>query len=183
MNRRRAAFAVAAALVTAGCGADGRAGAAGTANGADRAFVAMMVPHHESAVTMAGIAQHRGESVFVTELAGEVMEAHTKELVILRREDASLAAAGVDIGRGARSERPAIDQDATELSTVERFDPAFIKLMISHRQRASEIAGEELEDGGDPELKGLAQSIVERHQSEIERMRGMLASIESDATP
>jgi uncharacterized protein (DUF305 family) len=44
----------------------------------DRAFVAAMIPHHESAVEMAEIAQ-RGESEFVKRLAGDIIRTQNAE--------------------------------------------------------------------------------------------------------
>ncbi|MBA3746992.1 MAG: DUF305 domain-containing protein, partial [Solirubrobacterales bacterium] len=54
----------AGALTVAGCGddssSDTAAGAAG--NAVDRAFIADMVPHHQSAVTMANAELSKGKS-------------------------------------------------------------------------------------------------------------------------
>ena len=67
---------VVAAVLVAGCGdsdssTDSGSGAAG--NPVDRAFVADMIPHHEAAVAMAQIAQRRGTSEFVKQLADDII--------------------------------------------------------------------------------------------------------------
>ncbi len=58
-----------AALAAAGCGGDDGGGEAQpervTGNGVDRAFVAAMIPHHESAIEMAEIARDRARTPFV----------------------------------------------------------------------------------------------------------------------
>lgn len=89
-----AAIAAGLALAVAGCGSDepeGGAGAAGVAgNGVDRAFAVAMIPHHDSAVTMAEIAQERGESRFVKSLADDIVGSQNAEIEILRAQDAEL---------------------------------------------------------------------------------------------
>ena len=59
------ALGAALSLAVSACGSDDSDSAsAAPGNGADRAFVAAMIPHHESAVQMAEIAQTRGQSTF-----------------------------------------------------------------------------------------------------------------------
>jgi uncharacterized protein (DUF305 family) len=50
------------------------------------------------------------------------------------------------------------------------FDAAFIKMMIPHHEGAIEMAREELDKGKDPELRGLAQDIIDAQQREIDQM-------------
>jgi uncharacterized protein (DUF305 family) len=95
------ALAVASALVAGGCGDDATpssspSGAAG--NGVDRAFVADMIPHHESAIEMAKIAKQRGESAFVKQLADDIASSQGEEITTMRREDDALELAGVKRG-------------------------------------------------------------------------------------
>ena len=95
-----AAIAAGIALAVAGCGSDepdGGSGASGGAgNGVDRAFAAAMIPHHESAVEMAEIAQKRGESQFVKNLADDIVGSQNAEIERLRAQDAELEQAGVE---------------------------------------------------------------------------------------
>ena len=51
----------------------------------DAAFAAAMIPHHESAVAMAKLAQERGQHDEVKELADEIVEAQEREIEVLRR--------------------------------------------------------------------------------------------------
>ena len=48
-------------MFVAACGDEVQAGAGSAGNGVDRAFVAEMIPHHESAVEMAEMAKERGQ--------------------------------------------------------------------------------------------------------------------------
>jgi uncharacterized protein (DUF305 family) len=93
-------LAVAAALLTltaAGCGSDDSESAAG-GKGVDRAFARAMIPHHESAVQMAEIAQERGESRFVRDLADDIVGTQNAEIETLRAQDSELEQAGVEPG-------------------------------------------------------------------------------------
>ena len=172
MKQKLAIAAAAASLLFAACGSDDEQPAASgaTGNGTDRAFVAAMIPHHESAVEMAGIAAKRGESQFVKELAADIMSSQSKEITFMREQDAELAEAGVKAGKLSVEDHMTMDQDPAELGDAKPFDPAFIKMMIPHHEGAVEMAREELDKGEDPELKKLAQEIIDAQQKEIDAM-------------
>ena len=176
------AIAVAAAIAVAGCGSDSEPAASGhetntstsTAggNGVDRAFVAAMIPHHESAVDMAGMAEKRGQSGFVKQLAGDIIRTQNSEITTMRREDAELAKAGVKAGElGVADHAVGMDGDMSMLESADPFDPAFLEMMIPHHEGAVTMAKAELARGADPELKALAQDIIDAQEREIEEMR------------
>ena len=164
------------ALAVAGCGDDDESGSAsgggGKGNGVDRAFVADMIPHHESAVEMAKIAQKRGESEFVKNLADDIVRTQSEEIRTLRSEDEQLDIAGVEKGDlGVEAHMKGMDSDASELETAKPFDEAFINMMIPHHEGAVEMARAELARGADAELQDLAQEIIDAQEREIEEMR------------
>lgn len=178
------AIAVAAAIAVTGCGSDSEPAAGGhdghdsstsTAaggNGVDRAFVAAMIPHHESAVDMAEMAEERGQSGFVKQLAGDIIRTQNEEIATMRREDAELAKAGVKRSDlGVADHAMGMDGDMSKLETADPFDPAFVKMMIPHHEGAVIMAKAELAKGADPELKALAQDIIDAQEREIEEMR------------
>jgi len=167
------ALVAAATLVVAGCGDDATSGASkATGNGIDRAFVADMVPHHKSAVAMATIAQQRGKSAFVKQLADDIVTSQTKEIAIMRREGAALDGAGIKRGSlGVPMHMMGMDGDVASLRTADPFDRAFIKMMLPHHEGAVAMAKVELAKGADPKLKALAQDITDAQQREIAAMR------------
>ncbi len=180
------ATAVAGALLVAGCGgsdSDGDGGSAAAGNPVDRAFVAEMIPHHESAVQMALIAQKRGASAFVKTLADDIVRTQNAEIATMRTADQRLESAGVAAGSlGVPRDMMGMDHDPSALRTATRFDRAFIQMMIPHHEGALTMSEAELAKGGDPELKELAKEILAAQKREIAAMRDHLGGSGS-ATP
>jgi uncharacterized protein (DUF305 family) len=171
MIKKMLAVITAGGLAVAGCGSDDASSGAAKGNGTDRAFAAAMIPHHESAVQMAAIASGRAESDFVKELASNITETQTDEIALLRAQDAELAKAGVRPGKLAVDEHMmGMDGEPSTLQKADPFDAAFIKMMIPHHEGAVEMAQEELDKGKDPELRELANNIVDTQQREIDQM-------------
>lgn len=167
-------LAVAAAILTlavAGCGSDDSESAAG-GNGVDRAFAGAMIPHHESAVEMAEIAQERGESQFVKDLADDIVGTQNAEIETLRAQDSELEQAGVEPGDlGVDEHMMGMEGDPSMLQSADPFDGEFIDMMIPHHEGAIEMAKVELDKGADPDLKALAEDIIAAQQREIAAMR------------
>jgi uncharacterized protein (DUF305 family) len=174
-----AALAALVALAATGCGSDNDTGgdARVAGNRTDRAFVAAMVPHHQSAVEMAKIAQQRGESAFVKQLADDIVTTQTEDIATLRREDEAHDTASVENGSlGVPEHAMGMNDDPAELRTAQPFDESFLQMMVPHHEGAIEMAKAELAKAQDPELKALAQQILdaqEREISEMQEHRGM----------
>ena len=174
-HRLLAALAAATVLGVAGCGdsqdvpGSGLSPTAG--NGTDRAFAQAMIPHHESAVDMAKIAQERGSSAFVMRLADDIVRTQNAEISAMRAADERLQGAGVAKGSlGVASHMMGPDDLAT-LKKTKSFDRAFMELMIPHHEAAIPMSRAEIAKGEDAELKKLAQDIITAQQREIAAMR------------
>jgi uncharacterized protein (DUF305 family) len=168
--------ALVAALALSGCGDDEKEDAGG-GPGTDRAFIAAMIPHHESAIEMAAFGSRRGESAFVKTLSRDIASAQHREIATMRDIDARLAREGAKAGSldVPESER-GMDHDPAVLRRADPFDPAFLRMMIAHHEGALAMAREERAKGSDPRLKALATSIVDAQQAEIARMREHLGA-------
>lgn len=167
------------ALLVAGCGSStSSTGSSSTpaGNPVDRAFVAQMIPHHDSAVAMATIADRRATSTFVKQLAANIVRTQTTEIATMRGVDQRLKAAGVKQGSlGVAPHMMGMDGDAATLETAKPFDSAFVRMMLPHHEGALVMANAELKSGKDPALKTLARTIVSAQQREISQMRKHLA--------
>lgn len=166
----------AGALVVAGCGDDDNNSGGSTSkaagNGTDRAFVADMTIHHESAIEMAKIAQDRGQSTFVKELADDIVKTQAKEIKIFASEDEGLDTAGITVGSlGVAEHMKGMEGEPATLKSADPFDAAFLKMMIPHHEGAIEMAKAELAKGQNRELKATASDIIGVQQREITAMR------------
>lgn len=176
---------VSAALLLGACGGDDDEGGSGGGDAAsgqavDRAFAAEMIPHHESAVEMARIAQERGESAFVKDLAETIITTQSAEIETLRAAEARLAEAGVEQGTlDLPDHMMGAEMDLGLLESTENFDEEFLTMMIGHHESAVAMADVELAQGSDEELQGLAEEIKTAQEEEIAQMREHLG----DAAP
>jgi uncharacterized protein (DUF305 family) len=181
------ALAVAGALLAASCGSNSSATdsrSSGPGKPVDRAFVAQMIPHHRSAVQMAKIAQRRGQSAFVKQLADAIVRTQTEEIAVMHAEDQRLQRAGIKKGSlGVPDHMMGMNGDVASLKTAKHFDRAFLQMMIPHHQGAIVMAKAELAKGKDPTLKRLAQNIITAQQREIRQMRKHLADASATHMP
>lgn len=160
-----------------GAGAATTAAAASSGLALDRAFAAEMIPHHESAIEMAEIAQDRGESTYVRELAANIVKSQADEIETLTAAETRLANAGAERGSlGLPDHMAGMSGDTASLKTVDRFDEAFLKLMIPHHEGAVAMSKVLLANGQDPDLKAIAQAILVAQEEEISQMRSRLGA-------
>lgn len=185
MIKLSALLALMIALSLSACGEDDPAMPGGSTEASsgpplDRAFAAEMIPHHESAVEMAVIAQERGESAFVRRLAETIISTQTAEIEFLRRAEQRLAKQGVETGSlGMMDHEMGMDGDVQALSSADPFDKAFMEMMIEHHEGAVAMAKIEVADGSDPDLQALAEDIIVAQEQEISDMRDQLGASDS----
>jgi uncharacterized protein (DUF305 family) len=163
-----------AGVAFAGCGSDdtssgGTQNAAG--NGIDRAFVDDMIPHHESAVDMAKVAERRGQSAFIKKLAEDIIRSQRAEITAMQAIAARLESGGVKAkSLGVPEHQMGMDASMSELESAKPFDRAFIDMMIPHHQGAVRMARVELAKGSNAEAKDLATEIIDAQAREIRAM-------------
>ena len=172
---------LAASLALVACSDDSDASTTtgGQGNATERAFLSAMVPHHESAVEMAELAQRRGGSTFVRDLADAIVEDQRAEIAqmgdIHRRlfgtELVPDETAREELGLTAEQAGMGHMEDAMEmLATADPFDRAFVDEMVSHHLGAIAMAEAALEGAEDAEVRELAESIISAQRAEVGRM-------------
>ena len=154
------------------------------ATATDRAFVAEMIPHHESAVDMAELAQQRGRHPEVKELAEAIVKDQNAEIDTMKAMAAEMDKAGVKPGDlGMDADHMGMGGDMADLEKAKPFDREFIDVMIPHHQGAIRMARAEIAKGRNPELKKIAHAIVDAQTSEIDEMNDWRAKWYGEPSP
>lgn len=153
----------------------------------DQEFIDMMIPHHQSGVEMAKLAQERAEHPELKQFADEVVAAQDSEIARMRQwrqawfgsdsapaKDGEAGMADMEMGQGMRSGAMDMNEMVDGLRTADPFDKAFIEVMVPHHESALQMAKQAQERAEHPEIKGLADAIVAAQTRDVSRMMGWL---------
>lgn len=152
-------------------------------NTIDAHFIEQMIPHHEDAITMAKLAQTKAQRPEVKQLAENIIssqEAENKQMKEWYKEwfgkdvpegNTVMNQHGMMGQNGMHMGMMGNDTDITSLEESEDFDREFVEHMIPHHQMAVMMAN--MLKGGTqrPEMKQLADEIIEAQTNEIDQMR------------
>lgn len=177
-----AVFAIATlALVATAC-----SGTSGGDAPIDRAFIDMMVPHHESAIAMAEIAQERAERPELRRLADDIVAAQSSEIAQMRdwrerwfgsgdtpsmEEMPMLPGMAMPPGHSMSGGTMDMRSEVDGLRDAQPFDRNFIDAMIRHHEQAVEAAQIALTGTERDEIRSLAEDIIEAQTREIDQLR------------
>jgi uncharacterized protein (DUF305 family) len=195
-----------ASLALAGCGSDSDSGsmpgmnhgnsgtsmtppssAASTAafNDADVTFATQMIPHHQQAVQMAGMAGYQATTPEVKKLATAIKAAQDPEIKLM---SGWLTSWGKPVptpshggGHGGHEQMAGMMTEE-EMSTLGKakgamFDRMWIQMMIKHHQGAVTMAKAEQTNGKDPASIALAKTIEKAQTTEIATMQRLLGRL------
>jgi len=146
----------------------------------DSHFIEQMIPHHEGAIAMAKLAQQKATRPEIKTLANNVITSQSQEIVQMKKwyndwfgvEVPENANAGIGMGRGMmRGGMMGNATDTGALQEADNFDKAFIEEMIPHHQTAIMMANMLAAGTSRPEMKKLAQDIIDAQTKEINEMR------------
>jgi len=176
MNRLIGALALAltALLTVAGCGSS----SSSDFDQADVTFAQQMIPHHQQAVQMSGIAATNASSPRVKSLAKKIQGAQGPEIATMKGwlKDWNESEGSMKDHSGMAGMMSTGEMDALEKARGAAFDTMFLTMMIAHHRGAIDMAKSELEDGQSTEAKALARNIVKAQTSEITEMKAILGS-------
>jgi uncharacterized protein (DUF305 family) len=164
------------ALLIAACGGDDEKSGGSNGNATEQAFLEGMVPHHESAVAMARLANDRAEHDEVRHLAEDIISAQNSEIRQMQGLHRRLFGSALKPDPaaheklGVEAHEAGMDSDLRELRNAKPFDQAFIDMMIPHHQGAIRQARAVLAKAEDAELRRLAAAIVSAQSREIRQM-------------
>jgi uncharacterized protein (DUF305 family) len=173
--------------------------------GFDLLFIDMMIPHHRSANAMAQVALSRAEHEEIRTLAQGIITSQSAEIDQMAAwRDAwypgapampmdqmsqmmmgmmqgmpnmmGTPGAGMGTMDGMMGMMDAAAETRALCNVAGPFDQAFIQMMIPHHQSAVMMAQVALQRATHPELKQLAQAIVDAQEREIGEMEEWLAA-------
>lgn len=151
----------------------------------DQAFIDMMVPHHQSAIEMAKVAQERAERSEIKTLAGEIIAAQTAEIDQLRSwrklwfgsdQTPGMEAMPILPGMNKGGMNMDMTADVEALKKAAPFDKAFIEAMTEHHQMAIEAAKLAQANATQSDIKNMAGEIIAAQEAEISKMAEWLAA-------
>jgi uncharacterized protein (DUF305 family) len=147
----------------------------------DLRFIDAMTLHHQGAVVMAEEALEKSNRPEMKELAQTIIDAQQQEIAQMQSwrqawySDAEKDPVAFDAGMGHTMTMTKEMQNSMMMSgdlggADDEFDLRFINAMIPHHEGAVVMAQEALEKSSRPEVKTLAQAIIDAQQPEIDQM-------------
>lgn len=149
----------------------------------DLRFIDAMRLHHRGAIVMAEEAQQKSQRPEIRKLAGNIIEAQSREENKLLREwrSAWYPQAGsefVTYDSANKSLVPMSEQQKQSMTMLQtlgaaddQFDLRFMNAMIAHHEGATQMAQDALSKSKRFEVKQLAQEIIDSQQAEIDQMK------------
>ncbi len=139
-------------------------------------FAQMMIPHHEQAMVMSDLALSNNAGPQVSALAIKIQSAQGPEIAQMR---AMLDRFGQEeVHSHGDHDMPGMlteaQLDQLGMAKGSTFDSLFLAGMIEHHEGAIVMAEEVLGQTDDPEVRELAEQIIEAQRIEIEEMRSLL---------
>lgn len=154
-------------------------------NAIDAHFIEQMIPHHEDAITMAKLALEKAQREELRVLAQSIIISQTKENEQMKAwykdwfgrdiptGNTIMRTHGM-MGGGMHMGMMGDETDLIALENATDFDREFVEQMIPHHQMAVMMASMLRHSTNRPEMKKLAEDIIDAQTSEIDQMRGWL---------
>lgn len=140
----------------------------------DKRFIEEMIPHHESAIAMAKIAQQKSTKPEIKTLANNIIASQSAEISNMSQWYKDWYGAEVPKQSGQTmmgGSMMSSQTDMDNLNSATDFDKSFLEQMIPHHQTAVMMANM-LEQGTNrPEMKKLADDIKTAQTKEIQQMK------------
>jgi len=122
---------------------------------------------------MAQVALENAEHPEILALAEEIVAAQESEigqLKSIKQEQFGTSEVSMDMSNEEMEGMGMMAMDPQELANQEPFDKAFIDNMIPHHKSAIEMATVVLGESENPEIREIAEAIVDAQKREIEQM-------------
>jgi uncharacterized protein (DUF305 family) len=172
---RRIVLALVAAILLAACnqggGEQGSGSATSAPNDADVTFTQNMIPHHQQAIEMAKLVDAHTKRQQLRTLADSIIVSQGQEVTLMQGWLKSWGKPATPEGMDHQMAGMMSEADMRQLGVTKDkdFDLMFMDMMTAHHEGAIEMANTELRDGSLPEVKRLAQQVIDAQQGEIDQ--------------
>lgn len=148
-------------------------------NEADRAYVAMMIVHHEQALAMARFAPDRAESATVKGLADRIRFSQEPEIGAMKQWQRTNGQVGSHGGDHGSMPGMATQEQLNALGAArgKDFDRMFLQLMIAHHEGALKMATDVRAAGANIQVEEMADDVIATQSDEINRMKSLLTTL------
>ncbi|MBE9142384.1 DUF305 domain-containing protein [Planktothrix mougeotii] len=162
----------------------------------DQHFIVMMIPHHQGAITMADLALQRSQHPEIRTLAQSIKDSQTREIEKMATwyrqwynadvpqgipgmgmhgnwggYNPGTVSSGWQASMGCMGGMRTMLGNTTALQNASDFDRAFIEEMVPHHQMGVRMAQMVLVHSNRPEIRELAQAIIDSQTAEINQMQ------------
>jgi uncharacterized protein (DUF305 family) len=145
---------------------------------ADVDFASGMVSHHQGAIAMAEVVLKFGKDANMKKLARNIIAAQKGEIEQMKKwlaaHDPKAMPSSAEAAKATGAPMETMMQSMA-INYSGKADIDFARGMIPHHQGAIDMAKVELQFGVDPEIKKLAQAIMDAQGPEIRVMQVWLA--------
>ena len=139
----------------------------------DAHFIEQMIPHHTDAITMADIALDKSQRQEIKSLASDIKRTQSLEIEQMKKWYKNW------FGRDVPKDTAVVgmhgmmggQDNFEELTSASDFDNAFINEMVRHHEMAVMMAYMLKNSTQRPEMRELAQNIIDAQTKEINNMR------------
>jgi uncharacterized protein (DUF305 family) len=142
----------------------------------DQGFIEMMIPHHQDAIDMAGMALKKAQHPELKQLAQNIIRDQEREIKEMQTwykkwfgqavpPQSSQGMMGMHQSHGMMA------MDLEALATAQNFDREFIRQMIPHHQMAVMMASNLKTNTDRPKMDKLADDIIRSQSAEIKQMK------------
>ncbi len=146
----------------------------------DLQFIDTMIEHHQSAIDMAKMVEMKGQHPELKTLARAIVTAQQKEISQMKSWRGQWYAGKSPAMNmempGMMDAMKGMDMSKMKALSGNAFDLMFIDMMTQHHQGAITMAKDALTKAEHPEIKKLAQQIIDAQEKEITQMKGWKAT-------
>lgn len=147
----------------------------------DHDFAHMMMTHHQGAIDMSEVELRDGKDATLSAMAGKIIADQKKEIADLDKVADRLDGGGKNYTPKDPADKFQARLDEGMKTMMKPMTPSgdvnmdYAMMMVAHHSSAVQMAEAEVAMGKDPELKKMAQMMIDAQKKEIQQFNGWMA--------